>query len=423
MLSVVLTAVLAAWTCDQEDARIRAHLEDAYAQLEHAVPAGLTASQQQGRATALERLRTYIKAGRFPRNHSERAATPVFVDEADTHCAMGQLLSELGADDVVQRVHSARNLATVPELVDEPGLAAWLVAHGMSAEEAALVQPTYFECVPSVPCNLTVSTTLYDAIMTSADGVTWYATPTRILRGSFVCVGDRIGIGYTRDELTWPLAAILAMPHALANDGLGWVGLEDAQCAERARLPENDRLLAGRECVLNLARLDLRWFAVRCGTTGPSAPIEQRCNPDGRYRASMLPPRGTMRARLETWLQANYQLSVSDAGIDAVAYDAMEARLWELSDDGGVPLDSGVRPVLEWDGGVVAPDCACIAARDVVPFDAGCGNPPAVDAGVRPQTQDAGTDTTPMPMPTGCGCTSTELIMGSLALLLLKRRR
>ena len=455
MLSLALTLVLTSWTCEQEDTRVRAHLEDAYTQLTTAAPQGLTPSQWSGRAAALRRLRAYIDAGRFPRNQSHRAATPVFVDAVDTHCAMGQLLSELGGDDVVQHVRRTRNLETVPTLADEPGLAEWLRAHGLTAEEAALVQPTYYRCEPIVPCGGDGS---YDAVLEPVDGGQyWAGRTTRVVRPGGLCVGERGPWLFEPQYMVWPSDGVLSMPEYIADDGAGWVSWMDAHCAERPHLAEVERGIDDfRECVRTIAQRDLRWLAVTCFNTGWTGPERERCGTDGRYRSARLPPRGTMRAELMTFF-ARVGIDAADAGIDLATYEALEQRMWDLSDDGGLPLDAGITPVRTWDGGAIVVDQACIDARDAGVPDAGASDAGLLDAGVidagepdaglfdagtpdagtadaghgdagmkddagMTSTNDAGSVDEP-PMQSGCGCSGVDALAAALVLVLLRKRR
>lgn len=128
---------------DVEQARIRAHLERVEAVLRDADLSQLSGAQRAARAKQLEVLRAYRQAGVFPHNHVEPRRTPVFVDEHGTHCAVGHLLAMAGETELVERIAATRNTATVAELADEPGLLAWLERNGLTAEEAAQIQPWY----------------------------------------------------------------------------------------------------------------------------------------------------------------------------------------------------------------------------------------------------------------------------------------
>lgn len=95
------------------------------------------------RALLLQALREYREEGRFPKNHHTDRHTPVFVDEVGTHCAVGHLLALSGEGALVEKISAERNLATVHQLSDEPALAQWLRASGLSLAEAELIQPFY----------------------------------------------------------------------------------------------------------------------------------------------------------------------------------------------------------------------------------------------------------------------------------------
>ncbi|MFO0557677.1 MAG: hypothetical protein U0269_06630 [Polyangiales bacterium] len=95
------------------------------------------------RELLLQALREYREDGLFPENHRTDCYTPVFVDEKGTHCAVGHLLALSGQSQLVRKISFERNLATVHQLSDEPALAQWLDAAGLSLAEAELIQPGY----------------------------------------------------------------------------------------------------------------------------------------------------------------------------------------------------------------------------------------------------------------------------------------
>jgi hypothetical protein len=129
---------------DAERQRIATHLESVERRLRAADVTHLTDAQRTARAAHLDVLREYRLAGRFPHNHGVSAdRVPIFVDDHGTHCAVGYLLARSGETALVAHVASTRNLATVAELADEPGLLEWLYDNGLTAEEAGQIQPAY----------------------------------------------------------------------------------------------------------------------------------------------------------------------------------------------------------------------------------------------------------------------------------------
>jgi hypothetical protein len=129
---------------DAERERITRHLEAVEQRLRAADVTHLTDAQRSARAAHLDVLRDYRLAGRFPHNHGVSAGrVPIFVDDHGTLCAVGYLLARSGETALVAHVASTRNLATVAELADEPGLLEWLEANGLTAEEAGQIQPAY----------------------------------------------------------------------------------------------------------------------------------------------------------------------------------------------------------------------------------------------------------------------------------------
>lgn len=105
------------------------------------------------RQLLLQELARYRAEGRFPQNHDFEARTPYFIDASGTRCAMAHLLELGGAGELVEKIAAERNNARVRELVDEPGLLAWLEAAGLTPEEAAAIQPSYCSVVSDCVCG------------------------------------------------------------------------------------------------------------------------------------------------------------------------------------------------------------------------------------------------------------------------------
>ena len=127
----------------REVARVRQHLERVVRELEASPPPTLTAAQAERRALAIDNLRRYIEAERYPTNDTSRMATPIFVDRHGARCAMAALIETTGGHAVVARIARTRNLAYVRELGRDPDLVAWLDENGVTLDEAARIQPKY----------------------------------------------------------------------------------------------------------------------------------------------------------------------------------------------------------------------------------------------------------------------------------------
>ena len=148
-------AALAAWPAgthhreDQalrrtETIRLRAHFDSVLAELAARDVSTLTPSQRAARAMLVRRLTDYRDRGVFPHNHDHPGKrVPYFRDEHGTLCAMAHLVASTGRVDIVDRVAAARNNAYIPQLVDEDRLVAWLDSVGLTASEAARIQPEY----------------------------------------------------------------------------------------------------------------------------------------------------------------------------------------------------------------------------------------------------------------------------------------
>ena len=104
------------------------------------------------RQNMIEVLTSYYQRLLFPINTVSREATPVFVDELGTHCAVGYLLHVSGHDNVVQKISEENNLGYVNEINHQyTELGIWAVEYGFTIDELAWIQPIYgFECNPEI---------------------------------------------------------------------------------------------------------------------------------------------------------------------------------------------------------------------------------------------------------------------------------
>lgn len=128
------------------------HLDGALRVLDRRDLSPLTPEQRQRRAAAIDALRAYRDAGRFPMNRDfpgERV--PYFIDPAtDVHCAVGHLMAVTGHEALARRIAAADNHVRVLDLRFDAEVGAWLEAHGLTLEEAARIQPSYEPIEPPV---------------------------------------------------------------------------------------------------------------------------------------------------------------------------------------------------------------------------------------------------------------------------------
>lgn len=402
MLTLCLATVVAAgpWTCEREDARIRHHLGDALTQLKNTATTQLSATQRAGRAEIVSLLEVYVSEGRFPR--TDGSAGPVFVDETGSHCAMGALLAATGARDLVERIRQRRNLETVGTLADEPGLGEWLDAHGMTAEEAALVQPTYFHCWPAIGwCEQPRSVRWLVVTPFLADGG---HQPFLVAESSPpLCRGEPLVERFSSGEYSYedyreylagaPAGAVFSGTRAVFLTQDGELPLTQANCGPATSLgPTVVTTTNRRDCFQRATQADVRWLIPTC-SDHTTADNSLACHPNGRRKSNLLPPRGTLQARLEAEFGAAF---FEDAGITPAMFAAAEAIAWDESDDGGAAVSPADRSrYVLWAPG---PDPVCLAARDAGP-DAGVdggrdagANDAGVDAGPDAGASDAGID-------------------------------
>jgi hypothetical protein len=148
-----------------EQVRLRAHFRQVVAELRARDVSRLAAPERAMRDKLIAELVRYARRGVFPRNvdFADRRV-PYFVDAADTRCAMAHLIDATGERAYVDRVRNLRNNGYVRELARDARLRvpllAWLQAAGLTAAEAARIQPAYcFETKANACfCNYAQST-------------------------------------------------------------------------------------------------------------------------------------------------------------------------------------------------------------------------------------------------------------------------
>ncbi len=221
MLGLAPTAKATA-PCDRP--HIQAHLAEVLAELEAAEVGHLSTTQRANRQRHIAELATYRQACAFPRakalseshglttmhgpatsaSEQPRAhvvyprLAPVFVDDADVHCAVGHLVAQDGRRELVERVRTTNNGASIAELSDDAELGQWLLDAGLTWHEAARIQPGY--CYSPSGC---LCAGLYPAapsvaegtiIEESADDGTAKMRVVRVHGSAFTDVGDTLDV-------------------------------------------------------------------------------------------------------------------------------------------------------------------------------------------------------------------------------------
>lgn len=119
------------------------HLKYVLRVLRSADTEGLSPVQLVHRKEHIQVLDKYQKRGRFPVNFYREERIPVFIDQFNTHCAVGYLLKESNREELAQSIAQANNYAWVRELADNKELIAWQQESGLSIEELKLIQGAY----------------------------------------------------------------------------------------------------------------------------------------------------------------------------------------------------------------------------------------------------------------------------------------
>lgn len=121
---------------------VQAHFAAVEVVLLHADVSALSPAQVEARYRNIQVLHDYAARGIFPANHCSYS-TPVFIDEFNTHCAVGHLMQQSGFDAMAMRIASRNNLVHSID-INDPEVYVWQEASGFTMEELALIQPSYY---------------------------------------------------------------------------------------------------------------------------------------------------------------------------------------------------------------------------------------------------------------------------------------
>ena len=115
---------------------------DAAAVEQHADLAGWRSALAARRKINIERLHDYAQRGVFPRNDQKPGKANIFIDEVGTHCAVANLMSLSGNEDLVQGSAKRDNFIRLADVKDG-ALFDWIAQSGFTQEEVALIQEPY----------------------------------------------------------------------------------------------------------------------------------------------------------------------------------------------------------------------------------------------------------------------------------------
>lgn len=107
----------------------------------------LSRKQVTMRTRLIEVLSDYRLQGNFPVNYYRSERIPVFIDEHQTHCAVGYLMQQTGYENLAQQISRTNNYVWVKDLKDEQVIE-WQKLSGFSLEELKLIQGAYDSYMP-----------------------------------------------------------------------------------------------------------------------------------------------------------------------------------------------------------------------------------------------------------------------------------
>ncbi|NUO49034.1 MAG: hypothetical protein HOV80_09285 [Polyangiaceae bacterium] len=135
----------------RETARIREHLVGALTLLREADTSHLLSETRARRQSVAADLERYIERARFPRNLQTLEQRPALIDDLGTRCALAHLAEQSGGKRLIGHLSLIANHERVAVLRTHADLQGWLASVGLTAEEAARIQPSYVKMPHPTP--------------------------------------------------------------------------------------------------------------------------------------------------------------------------------------------------------------------------------------------------------------------------------
>ena len=194
---------------DAERSRLTAHFDSVTGILGATDVSRLTSLERRNRERALRHLVDYRDRGVFPHNHRfPEMRVPYFRDRHGVLCAMAYLIDRSGRGDIVDLVEARMNNGLIAGLASDsvigPVLVEWLEENGISAREAAMIQPAYKRlAIPSDPSDIPTAYGVASAglgavnLFTGAANLVWETSPTFLAPVGVVIGGAGVVLGAT----------------------------------------------------------------------------------------------------------------------------------------------------------------------------------------------------------------------------------
>lgn len=126
-----------------ENLRISTHLAYVEDVLRKREVAHLSEALQRNRSKALDLLREYRIAGRFPKNYDHKdKRVPCFIDVKGNVCAVGYLVEQTAGRALAEAINKKFKYSKLLSMRDE-AIDQWIAQSGLTKEECAMIQPYY----------------------------------------------------------------------------------------------------------------------------------------------------------------------------------------------------------------------------------------------------------------------------------------
>jgi hypothetical protein len=188
---------------DDDELRIRTHLQYVERRLRAVDVSGWDDTARRRRLENLDRLRAYIAAGVFPAGESREGWLPTFIDDRGRRCAVADLV-ESSAGSALAIAIAARFRNAYIAAIDDPAFDDWIAISGLSRAELAMIQPSYRWAHERIASSLEwrlgaqtlyalsdgTSTNPARTIAAAEGGLRWVRFPNSFLTGKWMLAAD-----------------------------------------------------------------------------------------------------------------------------------------------------------------------------------------------------------------------------------------
>ncbi len=206
-----------------EKTRIQTHLEYVEMLLRKKDMSNMPQAARNKRNNLLNLLHEYHLAAKFPANYDHAERRPCFIDRDGNICAVGYLVEKTAGRSLAEKINQQYKYDNIADM-KTPELLAWVETSGLTAEECAMIQPTYGWHKPDnyVPDKMGIATAAWSGLNLAIDvtSTVRFSKPTSSRTLPFIGMASGAG------QIVY---GIISIP----KEGTSWTGTAKVNNAQK----------------------------------------------------------------------------------------------------------------------------------------------------------------------------------------------